>query len=107
MEMTESEICRLYRHAKDRGEQVQILAELNRTKRAEIIAILLRNGEKVRLTIPTRGKPRKQEMTDEEYFKALFKHLDFLDEQIAKMENEYRDIVAVIKGAEKCTKTES
>lgn len=100
MEMTEKEICRNYHLAKNRGELLQILAELNATSRAEIIGILTRGGETVRLAIPTKGKPRTREMTDEEYRKALFKYMDTLDIKIAKLENEYRDVVAVIRGME-------
>lgn len=100
MEMTESEICRRYRLSKNRGEQVQILAELNQTSRAEIIGILFRCGEQVRISIPTRGKPRNHEMTDEEYCDALFKYMDTLDTKIAKLEGQYREIVAVIRGME-------
>lgn len=100
MEMTESEICRNYRLAKNRSEQLQILAELNVTSRAEIIGILIRGGERVRLAIPTKGKPRTREMTDGEYCNALFRYMDTLDIKIAKLENEYRDVVAVIRGME-------
>lgn len=98
MEMTESEICRRYRLSKNRGEQVQILSELNGTSRAKIISILLQSGEQVRIPVPTKGRPRSCEMTDEEYYSALFKRMDYLDAKIAKMENEYREIVAAIKG---------
>lgn len=100
MEMTEREICRNYRLSKNRGEQLQILAELNATSRAKIIGILIRGGETVRLAIPTKGKPRTREMTDKEYCNALFKYMDTLDIKIAKLENEYRDVVAVIRGME-------
>lgn len=105
MYMTEGEICRTYRLSKDKGEQIQILADRNCTSRAEIIGILVRGGEKVRITLPSRGKKRTRELTDAEYYKALFKRLDVLDEQIAQRENEYREIVAAIKGAGECIKT--
>lgn len=98
--MTDGEICRNYHGAKNRSEQIQILADLNCTGRDEIIRILIKNGERVRIPLPTRGKPRKQEMTDKEYCAALFKRLDMLDVKIAKLENEYREIVAVLKGVE-------
>lgn len=100
MEMTESEICRNYRLAKNKGEQLQMLAELNATSRAEIIDVLTRGGETVRIAIPTKGKPRTREMTDKEYRKALFKYMDTLDVKIAKLESEYRDVVAAIRGME-------
>lgn len=43
--MTEGEICRQYRSAKDRASQLQILADLNCVPRLEIIKILMHNGE--------------------------------------------------------------
>ena len=46
MEMGECEICNRYRHAKHKGEQLEILAELNDVPRHKIIGILLENGEK-------------------------------------------------------------
>lgn len=97
-EMTEGEICREYRLAKDKGEQIQILADRNCTSRAEIIGILTRGGERVRIMLPSRGKKRMRELSDKEYYQALFKRLDILDAQIAAREREYREIVAAIRG---------
>ena len=54
MEMGEYEICNRYRHAKHKGEQLEILAELNDVTRHKIIGILLENGENVKLPIRTR-----------------------------------------------------
>lgn len=51
MEMGEYEICNRYRHAKHKGEQLEILAELNDVPRNKIIGILLENGENVKLPI--------------------------------------------------------
>lgn len=42
--MTESEIALSFRVAKDRGEQVKILAQLNACVTQDIVRILLRNG---------------------------------------------------------------
>lgn len=69
--MTEGEICRQYRSAKDRVSQLQILADLNCVPRLEIIKILMHNGEQVRLPLAAKGKKRTTELTDEEL-------LDFL-----------------------------
>lgn len=105
MNMTEGEICRQYRSAKDRGNQLQILADLNCVPRLEIIKILMRNGEQVRLPLAAKGKKRTTELTDEEYTAAMFRRLDVLDREIFKREKEYREIVAVMGGMKKCTET--
>lgn len=101
MEMTNGEIVRRYRQAGDKGGQIQILAELNETSRINIINILLRQGEEVRVHLPSRGKKRKQELTEREYRTALLKRLNELDAKIAVLELEYREIAAVVKAEKK------
>ena len=44
MTMTESEICVSYRQAKNKNEQVKILADLNLCKPEDITELLARNG---------------------------------------------------------------
>jgi len=44
MQMTNEEICREYRQAKDSRHQIQILAELNQCEKEEIIRILRESG---------------------------------------------------------------
>lgn len=44
MQMTESEICASYRQAKNKNEQVRILADLNLCNKQEIVDILSQNG---------------------------------------------------------------
>ena len=97
MDMTNSEICRTYRLAKNRDEQIQILADRNCTSRAEIIGILINGGENVRIPLPASGR-RKKDMTDKQYYKALVKRMDTLDAEISKREKEYLAIAAVLKG---------
>lgn len=80
--MTEKEICRSYRGAKHKGQQIQILAELNSVKNLEIIKILVRNGEKLPASTVN----------------TLFKRLDKLDMQILELEREYKEIAAALKG---------
>lgn len=46
MEMTNSEIVRSYREAKDKGKQVKILSQLNLCEVGEILDILAKNGVK-------------------------------------------------------------
>lgn len=97
MEFDEGEICRNYRYAKDKVEQVQILAELNAVKRKTVIDILTSAGEKVR--IPIAGRTKKisvQEMTDKQYAKAVIRRLDVLEDKIRPLEREYKELVAVL-----------
>jgi len=47
MYMTEADICREYRQAKDKQKQISVLADMNACASGEIIALLVRNGEKV------------------------------------------------------------
>lgn len=96
MYMTYEEICKAYREAKDRAEQIEILKDMNCVPRSKIIDILVRNGYKVRIAIPSKGMKKRRELTDDEYQKALYRRLDVLDANIAKLENEFRDILAVL-----------
>ena len=97
MEFDKGEICRNYRYAKNKVEQVQILAELKAVERKTVIDILTAAGEKVR--IPIEGRTKKtsvQEMTDRQYAKAVIRRLDVLENKIRPLEREYRELVAVL-----------
>ena len=83
--MTEREICCMYRDARNRNTQLQILAELNDVSRNEIIRILVKNGEK----LPSRA------------INQLYKRLDVLEAQISEREKEYKEIVRALNGGEK------
>lgn len=80
--MTAHEICHSYRNARNKAQQIQILAELNAVDSLEIIKVLVHN---------------KEELPDSTVNK-LFKRLDELDEQIAEREREYKAIAAALKG---------
>lgn len=98
MKIDKGEICRNYRYAKNKAEQVQILAELNAIDRGKVIDILIQGGEKVRIPVP--GKKSRcivNEMTDEQYIKVLSKRLDVLDGKIRPLEREYREIIKVME----------
>ncbi len=82
--MTEHEICYLYREARNKVTQLQVLAELNDTDRNKIIEILVKNGEE----IPDR------------VIRQLYRRLDALDAQISEREKEYRGIVRALIGGE-------
>lgn len=59
---TEEEICRAYRLAKNKREQINILADFTQRTPAEIIEILERNGITHRRTTSHKG-PRKNRMS--------------------------------------------
>jgi transposase len=82
--VTEHEICYLYREARNKVTQLQVLAELNDTDRNKIIEILVKNGEE----IPDR------------VIRQLYRRLDALDAQISEREKEYRGIVRALIGGE-------
>lgn len=58
MQMTESEIIRRYKSAKDPVEQICILAQLNATSEDEIRRILLVNGQIIPEKKRKRGRPK-------------------------------------------------
>ena len=98
MKIDKKEICRDYRHAKYKSEQVQILSELYAIDRGKVIDILIQGGEKVRIPVPgAKSRCVVNEMTDEQYIKALFKRLDVLDGKIRPLEREYREIIKVLE----------
>ena len=78
--MTEGEICSMYRNAKNRSKQLPILADLTGKNKAEIIAILLKNGEEVA----------------ERDIAAMVRRLDALDAQSAEREREYKMIARAL-----------
>ncbi len=80
--MTEHEICSLYRGARNKVTQLQVLAELNDTGRNRIIEILVKNGEE----IPDRVT------------RQLYRRLDVLDTQILEREKEYNSIIRALNG---------
>ena len=57
MTMTNEEIARDYRAAKDGLKQAKILAELNQCSKDKIVEILLEQGEKVDGRLLQKGKP--------------------------------------------------
>ena len=60
MNMTPQEIAKEYREAKDRGNQITILADENLTDRNEIIKILMEQGEIIEKAPKARGRKRKK-----------------------------------------------
>lgn len=95
--MTDGEICREYRAAKHKGQQVEILAQLNRLEEAEVVDILLKGGEKVRYFPFPRGKRIRRELSDGEYCCILTKRLEEFEQKLAEMEKEYCLIAEIMK----------
>ncbi len=95
--MTEHEICREYRAAKYKNQQVGILAQLNSLEEGQVVEILLHGGEKVRYFPFPRGKRIRRELSDKEYCCILSKRLEELDQKLAEMEKEYRLIAKIMK----------
>lgn len=81
--MTEKEICLMYREAKNKDIQLNILAELNDVNRNEIIRILVKNGNEL----------------SQRVINQMYKRLDVLDMQISERQKEYREIVRALNGA--------
>ncbi len=97
MEMTEREICREYRAAKDKKRQVGILADCNCTDREEILAILSRGGEKLpdaKARCKSFGNKRRRK---DERLDGLIAEMEPLDFKIAKLEKQYCAVAKRVK----------
>ena len=70
MEMTNSEIVRSYREAKDKGKQVKILSQLNLCEVGEILDILAKNGVKPQEMPRMRRVPCSRSFSQMEMFSA-------------------------------------
>lgn len=93
MEMTHEEIQRNYREAKNKNRQIGILAELNDCSRSEIEDILgidEKPAELYRVEMPA-------ELTRGEIMDMLFSKMDALEQEIKKLEEEYRNISITIE----------
>lgn len=97
MIMGENEICREYRTAKNKKQQIYILADLNCCKPQEIMNVLIDNGEAIqprkKRKIPDKeslSKQEKQKTTGlpPEVEGALYEKLDSLDKEIKEIERQ-------------------
>ena len=114
--MTINEICRSYREAKDKPEQIKILADLNCTSVTEVEKILADHGEKVEQSPKSnRGKKAgaKTEVVVipalvEEILHAELEHLEEqmkpLEAQLKPLAEKYEEIANFMKsyGGSKC-----
>ena len=97
MTMTKNEICRNYREAKDKPEQIKILADLNCTSVAEIEKILADHGEKVEQS-PKSNRGKKAEAKGEAVVmparveEILHAELERLEEQMKPLEAQFKPL---------------
>lgn len=118
MYMTPGEICREYNQAKNKREQIVILADQNCCNKEEIMKILIMNGEPLPAGKPQKGTAKLKEAKPEEItpkeekaengaqvkpqsipnmvVEALIARLEEIDTLIVKLEKEYKEIAAVI-----------
>ena len=92
MQMTEGEIRRNYGAAKNKKEQISILADLNACSTDHIKRIL---GIDETMEKVLRAEP--QEPTKSEILNVLFAKMDQLDNQIKSLEKEYKDVHTAIE----------
>lgn len=100
MQMTESEIVRDYREAKNKREQVTILADRNVCEKEEIIGILLKNGVDPR-ELPRKRKPKeKSGETTEKKHCAADTVASILAREVMQIDQMLQEHYAVIKRLE-------
>ena len=87
MQMSESEIKRRYKEAKNQKQQIAILADLNCCSKEEIESIL---------GIAKEDNKPPGDMSREQIMDLLFGKLDLLEQEIKKLEEEYRNISITI-----------
>ena len=81
----DDEICCLYREAKDKSKQINILAELKTTKQTDIKRILVKNGE----TLEKRD------------IRKLQRRMNSLEEKIREYKEEYDEIADALSGGKR------
>lgn len=94
MEMTVREIQRSYNAAKNKKQQIGILADLNDCDRKTIEDILQVSSVPAEPCHVAEAIP--EELTRGEIMDKLFARLDALDKEIKVMEEEYRNISITI-----------
>lgn len=101
--MRDSTICKEYREAKNKKEQIKILADLNLCTTKLIKEILVEGGEILPLEKVKKNSVTKEELAAGQnlpsvVIKALCNRLDQLDSDIHSIEKEYKEISEFIKG---------
>lgn len=92
MRMTEAEICKEYREAKNPRMQIGILADLNVCEKEDILKILILNGQDV-----TVAGPKKPGQKGDKVLNLMFSLLDEVETEVYAAEQKYKAIVESIK----------
>lgn len=108
MQMTEQEICKEYREAKDPNRQLTILAQLNACGAGDIVAILEKNGEPLRKRLYQKNtKPKKEAKADEipsGVLTAVRDRMEWLNLKIVEYHTELDEIEKEFKQLEQFLK---
>lgn len=92
MRMTETEICKEYREAKNPRMQIGILADLNVCEKEDILRILIINGQDV-----TPAGPKKPGQKGDKVIQMIFALLDEVDQEVLAAEKKYKAIAECLK----------
>lgn len=95
MEMSTAEIKRSYEQAKNKKQQICILADLNCCRTEEIEKILAVEQRR-NATVEEKAKISNREPKLSEIKKGLFDRLDELESQIKMLEEEYQKVTIAI-----------
>lgn len=87
LQMTEYEIRRSYREAKDPKAQIKILADLNCCRTSDINKIIETDPDNIK--------------QDEELYKIAVARLEELEKEIDEKTKEYQEIAKIITGVRK------
>ena len=106
MNMTDNEICRNYRAAKDKRAQIKILADMNCTTAEDIKKILAEGGEIVQEPPKTNSWKKNENapvvpvvkiVVPDAVFEALSAELEVLDMQIKMLSDQLNPLVEKYK----------
>ena len=97
MEMTAGEIVRSYDSAKNKRQQISILADLNGCGRDEIEAIIAKEEFKRPQNAPSVSKKPPE---TESLINWLYGQLDTVEGQIKALESRYKELTAALKVVE-------
>ncbi len=92
MQMTDGEIRSMYKSAKDKKKQIEILAQLNCCDTGKILQIVHHNREAKEES----GKHDSEDYITSHKAKVLMDRLDELDAKIKPLEDEYKRTVEAL-----------